>query len=93
MNNPAVAIRIIERQERAIVLALGVRPGLLLARLEVEDLASSHPALGEFGMRGFDIGDDEMQPAHRTGGGATVSSGRVITMPTKLETVRVVLYA
>ena len=61
LYNPAVAIGVAEAEERAIVAAFGIWPRRLLARLEVEDLAGRHPAISQLGMRGFDVGNDQVQ--------------------------------
>jgi hypothetical protein len=50
LYDPAVAVGVVEREERAVVLALWIRPGQLFARLEVEDLAGIQPALDQLGM-------------------------------------------
>src|SRR5262245_10559021 len=65
LHDPTVAVWIVEGEERAIVAALGIRPRLPFARLEVEDLADVRPAFDELGTRRLDVGDDQVQALDR----------------------------
>jgi hypothetical protein len=67
LHQPTVAVRILERQERAVVLALGVQAGGLTALGEVERLNDGHVATHELGPGGLDVADDEVQTLERAG--------------------------
>jgi len=61
LDQPSGAVGVAEREERVVLAARGLRAGHLLARLEMEDLADVHPAPGQLGAGGLDVGDDQVQ--------------------------------
>src|SRR5262245_60986014 len=67
LNEPRVAVRVVERHERAVVAALGVRAGLLSAVRKVERLAHPDTPTGEVGARVIDVRDNEVKPLDRAG--------------------------
>src|SRR5713226_783078 len=67
LHHPAVAVRVAEREERGEVAALRIGPRHLLARLEMEVVANSHPALDELVARCLDVRNDELQALEGTG--------------------------
>lgn len=80
LQNPFVAVGIVERGEGAIAVSLGVGTGHASGSASavkhtvrvVEDLTDVDPAPGEFGPRLFDVGDDEVQPDVEPGAAALV---------------------
>src|SRR5215467_1619264 len=61
LDDPGVAVGVVEVQERVVVAPIRLRPGHLLARLDVPDVAGVHPAPDQFGAGGLDVGDDQVQ--------------------------------
>ena len=60
LHKPAVAVWIVEGEERGVVAALRVSPGCLAARPEVEELTGVHPTFDKFGARNVDVRDDQV---------------------------------
>src|SRR5262249_9402040 len=75
LHQPAVVVGVAERHERPVVLALGVEPGLLSLRPEVEEVADVDPALVQLGTGRLDVVDDEGRRLRRPGcgGGQTLA--------------------
>ena len=67
LHQPAVSVRVAERQERSVVLALGVGARHLRPRLEVKEVARRHAAPHQLSPGRFDVGHDQVQPLHGAG--------------------------
>src|SRR5689334_2786425 len=67
LHQPAVAIRIAERQKRFAAPPLRVQPGPLLPLGEMERLARLDSAAGELIAGRVDVGDDQVQSAQPAG--------------------------
>src|SRR5437879_2377159 len=65
LDEPRVAVRILEGEEAVVALPLRVETGLLTPVREVERLADVDAALDELGPRRFDVRDAEMEAVQR----------------------------
>jgi hypothetical protein len=61
LDQPDVAVGVIEGDEGVVAAALWVGAGRLATLLEVEDLADLDAALCQLGPGGVDVGDDQVQ--------------------------------
>jgi hypothetical protein len=67
LDEPAVAVRVGEREERPVVSALGFQPWCLPLRAEVEWLADPDAAADKLRVGGLDVVHDQVQALVRPG--------------------------
>lgn len=61
LHQPAVAVGVVEGQERGVVPTFGVLPRRLIAhRTEVVELVDIYTSLDQLGTSSFDVGDDQV---------------------------------
>ena len=61
LDEPPVAVRVAEREVRAVVGALGMEPGACPSAPKWKGSPTSTPRAGELGAGGLDIGHHEVQ--------------------------------